>query len=125
MHSPVSYRRQKGVTMETQEKLKMLVEHPEALDKKAMIFTPKEVMDATGITKGTLTNRALRMGIKRKGFYTYDEVERILTKPLKIVRSYSSAHVELLQNLLIEKFKTQPTQHAIERKLIADTEAAT
>lgn len=111
--------------MDTQEKLKMLAEHPEALDKKAMIFTPKEVMDATGITKGTLTNRALRMGIKRKGFYTYDEVERILTKPLKIVRSYSSAHVELLQNLLIEKFKTQPTQHAIERKMIADTEAAT
>lgn len=111
--------------MDAHEMLKMLVEHPEALDKTALIFTPKEVMDATGITKGTLTNRAFRMGIKRKGFYTYDEVERILTKPLKIIRSYDTEHVKLLQSLLIEKFKSKPTQHAIERSVISESEAAT
>ena len=111
--------------MSTYEQIRELVTDPDTPERDRLIFTPKEVMDATGITKGTLTNRALRMGIKRKGWYSLDEVERILTKPLKIVRSYSSAHVELLQNLLIEKFKTQPNQHAIERKMIADTEAAT
>ena len=111
--------------MDTHEMLKMLVEYPEAIDKTALIFTPKEVMDATGITKGTLTNRAFRMGIKRKGFYTYDEVERILTKPLKIIRSYDAEHVQLLQNLLIEKFKTKPTKHAIERAVALENEAAT
>lgn len=102
--------------MDSHEMLLKFVEYPEALDPTRMIFTPKEVMDATGITKGALTNRAYRMGIKRKGFYTFDEVARILSKPLRIIRSYDAEHVETLQALLMEKFKTKPTAHAIEHR---------
>lgn len=107
--------------MSTYETIRRLVTDPDAPERDKLIFTPKEVMDATGITKGTLTNRAYRMGIKRKGYYTLEEVVRILTKPLKIIHSYDAQHVELLQMCLIEKLGAA-TRHGIEHRWPYDDE---
>lgn len=110
--------------MTTYEEMRELVKRPDTPDRDKLIFTPKEVMDATGITKGTLTNRAYRMGIKRKGYYTLDEVARILSKPCKILRSYDAGHVNLLRERLIERLQVDPpTIHSVQHKWPWDKEA--
>ena len=101
--------------MSTYEQIRELVTDPETPERDRLIVTPKEVMEATGITKGTVTNRAYRMGIKRQGWYSLEEVERILTKPLKVIHSYDAQHVELLRIRLIEKLGAS-TKHAIEHR---------
>ena len=61
---------------------------------------------------GTLNNRAYRMGIKRKGYYTLDEVLRVLSTPMKSYKLFDTEYVELLREKLIERLGTATKQEA-------------
>lgn len=92
--------------MSTYEQIRKLVMQPDAPEDGKLIFTPKEVREATGISVGALNNRAFRMGIKRKGYYTVEEVVQILSTPLKVCRIYDPDYVEVLRAKLLDLLGT-------------------
>lgn len=94
--------------MEIHERIRTTMQEPDTAEGDKLIFSPKEVSEATGLTRATIKNRAERLGIERKGFYTLDEAHRIVTYPLKRVTAYSERHVELLKAKLTERMGIKP-----------------
>lgn len=97
--------------MNTYERIRENIPEPATEERDKLIFSPKEVSEATGLTRATIKNRAYRLGIKRKGFYTLDEVHRIITIPLKRITAYSPAQVELLRERLEERLGMKPADN--------------
>lgn len=64
------------------------------------LYTTAEIMLATGMGRGTITNRAKRLGMKRTGFgYTSEQVLRIVTQPMLSHRKSEAAAMELREKL--------------------------
>ena len=64
------------------------------------LYTTAEIMLATGLQRGTITSRALRLGFKRNGTgYTADQIFRIVTVPLQIHRKSEENALELRERL--------------------------
>ncbi len=64
------------------------------------LYTTAEIMLATGLQRGTVTNRAKRLGFERTGFgYTADQVLAIITQPLTSHRKSEAAAMELRERL--------------------------
>lgn len=93
------------------ERIRETMPEPATEERDKLIFTPKEVRIATGLSVGTVNNRAERLGIQRKGFYTLDEVERIIRYPLKRITACSPAQVELLRERLEERLGVKPADN--------------
>ena len=63
-------------------------------------YTTSEVVLATGLGRGTVTNRALKLGYKRDGQgYTLEQVLSIITLPLQIHRTSEQNAKELRERL--------------------------
>lgn len=79
------------------------------------LYTTAEIMLATGLGRGTITNRALRLGYERNGKgYTVDQVIQIITVPLQIHRKSEAAAMELREKLN-ERFQKDDISMAIVR----------
>ena len=64
------------------------------------LYTTAEIMLATGIGRGTITNRAKRLRFKRNGVgYTVDQIIAILTVPLQIHRKCEETAMQLRETL--------------------------
>lgn len=64
------------------------------------LYTTAEITLATGLQRGTITNRAKRLGFERTGFgYTADQVLAIITQPLVSHRKSEAAAMELRERL--------------------------
>lgn len=64
------------------------------------LYTTAEIMLATGLPRGTVTNRAKRLGFKRNGTgYTSDQVFKIVTQPLQVHRKSEENAMELREDL--------------------------
>ena len=62
---------------------------------KEKLYTTAEIMLATGLERGTITNRAHRMGFERTGFgYTATQVLAIITQPLEMHRKKEPGETE-------------------------------
>lgn len=65
-----------------------------------LLYTTAEIMLATGLPRGTVTSRALRLGFERNGIgYTADQVLKIITQPLEIHRKCEENALELRERL--------------------------
>lgn len=59
-------------------------------------YTTAEVMLATGVGRGTVTNRAKKLGFKRDGTgYTAEQVLEIIAMPLMVHRKSEEMAMEL------------------------------
>lgn len=64
------------------------------------LYTTAEIMLATGLQRGTITNRAARLGFKRSGTgYTAEQIFKIVTVPLQIHRKSEENALELRERL--------------------------
>ena len=64
------------------------------------LYTTAEIMLATGMGRGTITNRAMRLGFDRTGLgYTADQVLKIIMAPLESHRKSEQAACELRERL--------------------------
>lgn len=64
------------------------------------LYTTAEIMLATGMGRGTITNRAMRLGFDRTGFgYTAEQVMKIILQPLESHRKSEQAACELRERL--------------------------
>lgn len=64
------------------------------------LYTTAEIMLATGLQRGTITNRAVRLGFKRNGTgYTSEQIFKIVTVPLQIHRKSEENALELRERL--------------------------
>ena len=64
------------------------------------LYTTAEIMLATGLQRGTITNRAARLGFKRSGTgYTAEQIFKIVTVPLQIHRRSEENALELRERL--------------------------
>lgn len=64
------------------------------------LYTTAEIMLATGLQRGTVTNRALKLGFERNGVgYTAMQVLQIITQPLEIHRRNEENAMELRERL--------------------------
>ena len=64
------------------------------------LYTTAEIMLATGLQRGTITNRAVRLGFKRNGTgYTAEQIFQIVTVPLQIHRKSEENALELRERL--------------------------
>ena len=64
------------------------------------LYSTAEIMLATGMQRGTITNRAAKLGFDRNGFgYTAEQVLKILTAPLESHRKSMQAAMELREKL--------------------------
>lgn len=64
------------------------------------LYSTAEIMMATGVGRGTVTSRAMRLGYKRDGRgYTVDQVLAIITAPLESHRKSEAAAMELREKL--------------------------
>lgn len=60
------------------------------------LYTTAEVVLATGLQRGTITSRALRLGFKRNGTgYTAEQIFQIVTVPLQVHRKSEENAMEL------------------------------
>ncbi len=67
---------------------------------KEKLYSTAEIMLATGVGRGTITNRALKLGYVRDGQgYTAEQVFQILTIPLQNHRRSEEAAMELRETL--------------------------
>lgn len=64
------------------------------------LYTTAEIMLATGLQRGTITNRAFTLGFERNGKgYTAQQVLQIVTMPLQRHRKSEEAAIELRERL--------------------------
>lgn len=64
------------------------------------LYSTAEIMLATGLPRGTITNRAKKFGFDRTGMgYTAEQVLAIITMPMQIHRKSESMAVELRETL--------------------------
>lgn len=64
------------------------------------LYTTAEIMLATGLPRGTITTRAMRLGFKRNGIgYTSDQIFQIVTQPLQLHRKSEENALELREEL--------------------------
>lgn len=64
------------------------------------LYTTAEIMLATGVGRGTVTNRAAKLGYKRNGQgYTLDQLLAIITLPIMSHRKSESMAMELREKL--------------------------
>lgn len=78
-----------------------------------VLYTTAEIQLATGLGRGTITNRAKTLGFLRDGMgYTADEVYQIITRPLMIHRRNEANAIELRETLN-EKLKEDDLPMAI------------
>ena len=64
------------------------------------LYTTAEIMLATGLQRGTITNRVVRLGFKRNGTgYTAEQIFKIVTVPLQIHRKSEENAMELRERL--------------------------
>lgn len=64
------------------------------------LYSTAEIMLATGLQRGTITNRAHQLGFERNGFgYTAEQVLKIITRPLESHRKSEEAAMELRTKL--------------------------
>lgn len=64
------------------------------------LYTTAEIMLATGVGRGTVTNRAVKLGFKRDGQgYTAEQAFQIVTLPIISHRKSEEAAMELRERL--------------------------
>ena len=64
------------------------------------LYSTAEIMMATGMERGTITNRAKKLGFERNGYgYTAEQVMRIMLQPLESHRKSEEAALELREIL--------------------------
>lgn len=64
------------------------------------LYTTAEIMLATGLQRGTITNRAVRLGFNRNGTgYTAEQIFQIVTVPLQVHRKSEENALELRERL--------------------------
>lgn len=69
-------------------------------DNDEKLYTTADVMLATGLGRGTITNRAKTLGFERNGFgYTEEQIVRIITLPLESHRKSEQEAMELRERL--------------------------
>lgn len=70
------------------------------MSEKDKLYTTAEIMLATGLQRGTVTNRAHTLGFERNGQgYTAQQVLQIVTMPLQRHRKSEEAAIELRERL--------------------------
>lgn len=80
---------------------------------KNALYTTAEIMLATGLGRGTITNRAKRMGIDRTGMgYTVEQIVAMITYPLQMHRKSEQA-AEELRGILNERLENENIPMAI------------
>lgn len=86
------------------------------MEEPGKLFTTAEIMLATGLGRGTITNRARKLGFERNGVgYTSVQVLKIVTQPLEIHRKSEENAMELRENLN-QMFEENGLPMAIVRK---------
>ena len=77
------------------------------------LYTTAEIMLATGLGRGTITNRAKKLGFKRNGIgYTVEQIIAILSVPLQIHRKSEETAMQLRETLN-ERFAAENIPMAI------------
>lgn len=78
-------------------------------------FTPTEIIMATGIGRGSISDRALRLGLSRDGKgYTLEEVYKIIAY-VPNRRKAAQDKAERLRNRLTDMLKTDNSPVSIEK----------
>ena len=70
------------------------------MDEKEKLYSTAEIGLATGMGRGTITNRAKKLGFERNGFgYTEDQVLQMITLPLESHRKCEREAIDLRARL--------------------------
>ena len=70
------------------------------MDEPEKLFSTAEIMLATGLGRGTITNRAKTLGFERTGFgYTESQIVKIISLPLESHRKSEQEALELRERL--------------------------